>query len=330
MPGTPSESTPSVQPAGDLCVSCQHLETCVERQARSGPIQECDLFEAAPAANDQLAGIVDKHVGRRGGMIAILESVQAKYGYLPEPALRFVAERTGRPLVDVYGVATFYRAFSLEPRGKHVCSVCLGTACHVRGAPAVAAELGRQLAVKPGETTADREFTLEAVNCLGACALGPIVVVDGHYFPGVGPRQVGDILDRARVGLDRVEVKADERVFPVDVCCARCNHSLMDLDHLIDEHPSVRVTISFGRKHGWLRLSSLYGSYTIESEHEIPLDTVAQFFCPHCHAELMGATDCPSCLAPMVPLIVRGGGMVQICSRRGCRAHRLDLDGVNV
>lgn len=329
MSVTPNELSSTDFASGDLCVTCRHVDTCAERRARSSPVMFCELFEEGPIARDHLAAIVDKHAAKRGGMIAILESVQAKYGYLPEQALRFVAERTGRPLVDVYGVATFYRAFSLEPRGKHVCSVCLGTACHVRGAPAVAAELGRQLAVSPGETTPDREFTLEAVNCLGACALGPIMVVDGHYFSQVGPRQVGDILGRTRAGLDRVEVHADERVFPVEVCCARCNHSLMDHTHLVDDHPSVRVTISFERKHGWLRLSSLYGSYNIESEHDIPFDTVAQFFCPHCHAELMGAADCPSCAAPMVPLIVRGGGMVQICSRRGCRTHRLDLDGVN-
>jgi hypothetical protein len=98
----------------------------------------------------------------------------------------------------------------------------------------------------------------------------------------------------------------------------------------VDDHPSIRVTISFERKHGWLLLSSLYGSYTIECEHEIPQDTVVNFFCPHCHAELAGATDCPACSAPMVPLIVRGGGMVQICSRRGCRSHMLDLDGANL
>src|SRR5690606_22695369 len=104
---------------------------------------------------------------------------------LPEQALREVADATGRPLVDVYGVATFYRAFSLKPRGKHVCTVCLGTACHVRGAPAVVSAFEKRLAVKAGETTSDEEFTLETVACLGACALGPIVVADGHYFSNV-------------------------------------------------------------------------------------------------------------------------------------------------
>jgi len=314
----------------ELCLTCRHLDTCVERQARAAPVMLCELFEEGPLPRDHVAAIVDKHAGRRGGLISILEGIQAKYGYLPEEALRLVAERTGKSLVDIYGVATFYRAFSLKPRGKHLCSVCVGTACHVRNAPAVAAELEQQLGVAPGDTTPDRQFTLESVNCLGACALGPIVVVDGHYFSQVGPRKVGEILERTREGLDRVEIATDERVFPVALCCARCNHSLMDSDHLIDGHPSVRATISFERTHGWLRLSSLYGSYAIESEHEIPVDTVAQFFCPHCHSELMGATDCPSCSAPMVPLIVRGGGIVQICSRRGCRTHMLDLTGVNL
>ena len=125
---------------------------------------------------EYVSGIVDAHEGKRGGLIAILQDIQARCGYLPADALKTVANKTGRPLVDVYGVATFYNAFSLKPRGKHVCSVCLGTACHVRGGPVIAEEFGRNLKVEPGETTADREFTLETVNCLGACALGPIVV----------------------------------------------------------------------------------------------------------------------------------------------------------
>jgi NADH-quinone oxidoreductase subunit E len=283
-------------------------------------------FEACLA--DLVAAIIDKHSGERGGLNSILEGIQAKYGFLPESALRLVSQRTGRSLVDIYGVATFYKAFTLEPRGRHLCSVCVGTACHVRNAPAVAEEFQRQLGIEPGETTEDREFSLETVNCLGACALGPIVVVDGHYFPQVSTRQAGEIIGKTKVGLDFVEVATDERVFPVEVFCARCNRSLMDPDHPIEGYPSVRVTISFGRKHGWLRLSSLYGSFTIESEDEIPENTVLNIFCPTCHAELAGATDCPLCGAPMVPLIVRGGGMVQICSRRGCHSHLLDVSGL--
>jgi NADH-quinone oxidoreductase subunit E len=105
-------------------------------------------------------------------------------------------------LVDIYGVATFYKSFSLTPRGKHVVSVCLGTACHVRGGPSVAEEFGRQLGVKQGETTQDRTFTLQTVNCLGACALGPVVVVDGHYFSSVGQSNVKSVVEKASKGLD--------------------------------------------------------------------------------------------------------------------------------
>lgn len=273
--------------------------------------------------------IIEKHSEDRGGLISTLGDIQSKYGYLPEDALRIVAKRTGCSLVDLFGVATFYRSFSFKPRGKHRISVCLGTACHVRGAPIIAGEFERQLGISAGETTSDNEFTLETVNCLGACALGPMVVVDGHYFSNVNTRKVKQILKRARVGLDKVEVKTDKRIFPIEVHCSRCNHSLMDPNHLIDGQPSARLTISFGQKHGWLRLSSLYGSYTLESEYETPMDTVTHFFCPHCHAELNGASNCPECGAPMVPMIVRGGGMVQICSRRGCKEHMLDLNGSN-
>jgi NADH-quinone oxidoreductase subunit E len=278
---------------------------------------------------EHIMRIVEKHSEDRGGLISTLGDIQSKYGYLPEDALRIVAKRTGCSLVDLFGVATFYRSFSLKPRGKHLTSVCLGTACHVRGAPIIAGEFERQLGISAGETTSDNEFTLETVNCLGACALGPMVVVDGHYFSNVDTRKVKQILKKARVGLDKVEVKTDQRIFPLKVHCSRCNHSLMDPKHLIDGHPSVRVTISFGQEHGWIRLSCLYGSYNFESEYETPMDTVAHFFCPHCHAELNGASNCPECGAPMVPMIVRGGGMVQICSRRGCKGHMLDLNGVN-
>jgi (2Fe-2S) ferredoxin/predicted RNA-binding Zn-ribbon protein involved in translation (DUF1610 family) len=183
------------------------------------------------------------------------------------------------------------------------------------------------LGIKAGETTPDRKFSLETVNCLGACALGPIVVVDGHYFSNVNVRKVSQILEKARAGLDKIEITGDERIFPIEVSCSRCNRSLMNPDHLIDGSPSIRVTISFNQKHGWLALSCLYGSYHVSSEYEIPEDKVVNFFCPHCHAELIGASKCSECGAPMVPMIVRGGGVVQICSRHGCRGHMLDLIG---
>ena len=281
-------------------------------------------------AQDEKIGVLEKYKSGLGGLIATLEDVQSKHGYLPEEALREVASTTGRSLVDIYGIATFYRSFSLQPRGKHLVSVCLGTACHVRSAPMVAEEFERQLGTGVGGTTSDKEFTLETVNCLGACALGPIVVVDGHYFSKVKTSGVKTIIKKVRRGLDKVKIDTDKRVFPVEVSCARCNHSLMDPRHPIDGHPSIRITVSFGQRHGWFALSSLYGSYNVDSEYEIPKDTIVNIFCPHCHAELIGGAECSECGAPMVPMIVRGGGMVQICARRGCKGHMLDLDGVNL
>jgi len=271
--------------------------------------------------------ILDKHEEQRGGLIAILEEIQSRYGYLPEEALRIVADRTGRSLVDIYGVATFYKSFSLKPRGRHLCSVCSGTACHVRGAPAVADEFVKQLGVEPGNTTEDREITLETVACLGACALGPIVVVDGHYYSNVGPKGVSTIIHNTITGNGKTEGEAGVEAFPLAVNCSRCNHSLMDTKHLIDGQPSIRLTISFGGTHCWLRLSSLYGSYEIASDEEVPTDAVLDCFCPHCHADLRSASLCPECDAPMFSMIVRAGGIIQVCSRRGCKGHMLDLSG---
>lgn len=276
---------------------------------------------------EEVVRIIDKHREDGGGLISMLEEIQAKYSYLPADAIKLVAERTGRSAVDVYGVATFYKAFSLKPRGKHLCSVCLGTACHVRGAPVVAQEFERQLDVEPGETTTDKEFTLETVACLGACALGPIAVVDGHYFSNVNARKVKKIIKDAKDGLDEAVIREEDRVYLHTVSCSRCNHSLMDAEHPIDGSPSIRVTASSEDQHGWLRLSALYGSFTVESEYPIRMDRVVDFFCPHCHAELKGAAACPLCSAPMVSMIVRAGGVVQICSRRGCKGHMLDLNG---
>ncbi len=275
---------------------------------------------------ENIVNIVKKHHGKLGNVISILEDIQFQYRYLPEDALKIVAEETDKSIVDIYGVATFYKSFSLKPRGKHLISVCLGTACHVKGGPAVAKEFEKHLKIRTGETTKDNKFSLETVNCLGACALGPVVVADGHYFSKVKTSDVKMIIDRASKGIDKVYVKTDQRIFPIEVSCPRCNHGLMDQNYLIDGHPSIRLTTSFNRQHGWIRLSSLYGSFSVESEFKIPSDTLVHVFCPHCHQELTGTLECPECnSANMVPMIVRGGGIVQICPRRGCEGHMLDV-----
>lgn len=127
-------------------------------------------------------------------LIQILQDINSEYNYLPEHALRYVSEKLEVPLTQVYHVASFYTAFSLEPRGKHLIRVCMGTACHARGAPRVLEELERRLGIKAGETTKDLQFTLETVNCLGCCALGPVVVVGNDYHAAMVPGKVDSLL----------------------------------------------------------------------------------------------------------------------------------------
>jgi NADH:ubiquinone oxidoreductase subunit E len=130
---------------------------------------------------EKVDAIIEKYKRDKGFLVSILQDIQAEYNYLPKEALFDVSDILGIPVSQVYGVATFYRAFSLIPRGRHLIQVCLGTACHVRGAPKVLEAMERKLKIKAGETTADKEYTLTTVNCLGACALGPVVVIDQEY-----------------------------------------------------------------------------------------------------------------------------------------------------
>ncbi|MCK4648026.1 NAD(P)H-dependent oxidoreductase subunit E [bacterium] len=124
--------------------------------------------------------IIARH--KKGGLVPLLQDVMEEYGYLSGETLKKIAQKLDIPLSRVYGLATFYKSFSLTPRGKHLISVCMGTACHVRGAPRIMEKLERDLRIKAGETTKNLKFTLETVNCLGACALGPLIVIDGKYY----------------------------------------------------------------------------------------------------------------------------------------------------
>ena len=194
-----------------LCCDCSNRSTCTFMKPEGG-VWHCEEYQiglretTAPPLKkkavgpDRIRRIVEGHRGARGELIAILEEIQSEEGYLPEEALREVAGSTGRSMVDIFGVATFYRSFSLRPRGKHLICACLGTACHVRGAPMVVEEFERQLGIKAGETTPDGRYTLDTVNCLGACALGPVVVVKGEYFPNVSTTKVKRILKATEPG----------------------------------------------------------------------------------------------------------------------------------
>ena len=149
---------------------------------------------------ETIASIVERHGFHEHELISILQEIQRTHNWLPPEDLKAVIRLLGVPASRVYAIATFYKAFSLKPRGKYVCQVCLGTACHVRGGLRVKEAAERDLKIAAGETTGDKKFTLEAVNCLGACALGPVVVVNGDYHGQMNSRKVTTMLNGYAAG----------------------------------------------------------------------------------------------------------------------------------
>ena len=139
--------------------------------------------------------VLQKYQHDRSLLVDILQDIQAESGYLPKEVLEETSKGLDIPLSRVYSVATFFKAFSLKPRGRHLVNVCMGTACHVRGAVKVLEKIEQELGVKTGETTTDLKFTLETVNCVGACALGPMVIVGEDYHGEMTPEAVGSVLE---------------------------------------------------------------------------------------------------------------------------------------
>jgi NADH-quinone oxidoreductase subunit E len=156
----------------------------------------------------ELDGIVQGRGSDPFDIMEVLQDIQAAYHYLPEKALCRVSETMGVPLIEVFRLANFYKAFSLKPRGRHLITVCMGTACHVRNSPRFLDEVRRRLRVEPGGTTQDGEFTLETVNCLGACALAPVVIMDGKYYEHMTPAKLGSLLGAVRAQEGRHLVHA--------------------------------------------------------------------------------------------------------------------------
>lgn len=143
---------------------------------------------------EKVTSILDNYQREEGMLVSMLQDIQAEYNYLPREALAQVSQGLDVALSQVYSVATFFKAFSLKPRGRHIINVCLGTACHVRGAVRILEEMERELGIKPGETTEDFKYTMETVNCVGACALGPIVIIDGKYSGQMKSNKVKPLL----------------------------------------------------------------------------------------------------------------------------------------
>ncbi len=144
--------------------------------------------------------IIEAHKGQEGALIPVLHQAQEVIGYLPEDVQAYIAEKLGIPLSEVYGVVSFYTLFSTEPKGKHVISVCLGTACYVKGSGNILAEFEKTLGVKVGGTTKDGMFTLEACRCLGACGLAPVLTVDGDVHGRLVTKDVAEIINKYKTG----------------------------------------------------------------------------------------------------------------------------------
>ena len=144
----------------------------------------------------KVENILHKYGHQTSHIIQILQDIQVEFNYLPKEALEYVSQRLKMPLSKIYSIATFYAGFSLNPRGKHLCTVCMGTACHVRGAANVLDRIEERLGITSGATTSDQLFTLETVNCLGACALAPIVVINGVYYGQTTVNKVDTIFDK--------------------------------------------------------------------------------------------------------------------------------------
>ena len=147
---------------------------------------------------DKVDAIILDFFNEKSALIAILHEIEKRYGYLPAWALRHVSKKLEIPLIQVYGVASFYDAFHLTPRGKHLIRVCLGTACYLRGSARILEALENELGIKDGETTPDLEFSLQSVRCLGACALAPVMVVGERYFDKMTPTKVHSVLKRVQ------------------------------------------------------------------------------------------------------------------------------------
>ena len=153
------------------------------------------LKEFTPEQIAKLDAIIKKHKGKPGALIPVLEEAQVVLQYLPVAAQKRVAEGLNLPLAQVFGVVTFYSFFTMKPKGRHTVRVCLGTACYVRGGKSLVDNISREWKVKEGDTTPDRRFTLETVRCLGACGLGPVIVVDENVHGRVKPSKTKSILD---------------------------------------------------------------------------------------------------------------------------------------
>ncbi len=157
--------------------------------------QNLNQFRGTEAQEKQLQEVIAKHRGQPGGLMPTLQEAQGIYGYLPIEVQTKIADGLGVSLSEVFGVATFYSQFSLTPKGEHVCSVCLGTACYVKGSDKILEAVEKKLGIKAGECTADGKFSIESCRCVGACGLAPVMTIGDEVYGKLTPDQVSGIID---------------------------------------------------------------------------------------------------------------------------------------
>ena len=155
-------------------------------------------FRGTPEQEAELLKVIAKYEGVQGKMMPILQEAQDIYGYLPIEVQKIIAEKTGTPLEEIYGIATFYSQFKLNPNGEVSIAVCLGTACYVKGSAGIIEEITKVLGVEPGSTSPDGKYSLEATRCIGACGLAPVMTINGDVYGRLTKDQVSGILEKYR------------------------------------------------------------------------------------------------------------------------------------
>ena len=151
-------------------------------------------FKGTKDQEAKLLEVIAKYKGQKGALMPIMQEAQDIYGYLPYQVQKIISDETGIPIEKIYGVATFYAQFSMSPKGKYVVSVCLGTACYVKGAGKILEEVEKSLGIGDGECTADGKFSLEVCRCVGACGLAPVMIVAGDVYGKMSPDRVAGVL----------------------------------------------------------------------------------------------------------------------------------------
>jgi NADH:ubiquinone oxidoreductase subunit E len=179
---------------------CTGCGTCASNCPTRNSVQIAEpvKVEVEPEFKERVAAIVAKHKDRKGPLMPILQEINGALNYFPESVLRYVSQETGYPLAHIYRIVTFYGSFSVTPRGKHMVNVCMGTACYVRGSETLMEKFTDVLEVKPGETTPDREFTLNSVRCIGCCGLAPAVMIGDQVYGKLKASQVPDVIKTYR------------------------------------------------------------------------------------------------------------------------------------